>query len=172
MSRAVWNLGARVVLAFAIASVAACDRRFEPYVPPEEEPPRVEGPVRIPGLESPSPRTRMAAAPAGAGEVRGTVRLAGGAAPPEGGVLFVIARSGQAGPPLAVRRLPPGPFPIPFELGPADAMIPGRALSGSILLTARLDSDGDPMTRQEGDLETDGPARAEVGASGVELVLR
>ncbi len=157
-----------LALVFA-AGLGACDRRLEPWVPLDQVPPPVDVPVRIPGLEQPKPRSSMAVTAGSA--IQGVVRTAEGAVPARGGVLFVIARPEAGGPPLAVRRLPGGPFPMAFELGPGDAMIPGRPLAGSVRLTARLDADGDPLSRQEGDLVAE-EMRVAVGSSGIELVLR
>jgi len=162
------------VLGLLAAVVLACDRRFEPWVEPEAEPPAAERPVRIPGLASPSPATRPAPSPtssprpsspplpapsatssslsADGMRISGTLRVASGAEVPAGGVLYVIARAPSGGPPLAVRRLDPGPFPLAFELGPGDAMIPGRPLAGSVVISARVDPDGDPLTREPGGL--------------------
>ena len=61
-----------------------------------------------------SPADRAASAAA----LRGRLELSEGADPSNGTVLFVIARSGASGPPLAVRRLAPGPFPLEFEPPP------------------------------------------------------
>ncbi len=152
----------------------ACDRRVEPYVPPEQEPPAPERPVRIPGGSRATPRVPelSSEAPAQGGAIAGRVALAAGVSPDPGGVLFVIARAPGGGPPLAVVRLPPGPFPLPFVLGPDDVMIPGRAFAGPITLTARLDADGDPLTRAEGDLAAELDAPVQPGAHGLELILR
>jgi cytochrome c-type biogenesis protein CcmH len=158
----------------ALVSLAlGCDRRLEPWVDPADEPPRAAKPVRIPGLAQPAPDpmpTAGSAAPGGA-PIRGSVRLAEGARAPSDAVLFVIARSAQGGPPLAVRRLPAGPFPLDFEIGPQDAMMAGRPFAGSILLSARIDTDGDPMTRAAGDLIALHETPLEPGAGGVDLVL-
>ena len=137
---------------FAALSLAGCDRRLEPWVDAEDEPPRSHKPVRIPGLAQPVPDP-LPAAPAmasAASSIRGTLRLAAGAAIPDGAVLFVIARSQSGGPPLAVKRMSAGPFPLDFEIGPQDAMIAGRPFAGPILLSARIDADGDPLTRDLG----------------------
>ena len=125
----------------------------------------MEVPVRIPGLEKPKPRASIGST------IQGVVRTAEGAVPARGGVLFIIARPEAGGPPLAVRRLPGGPFPMPFELGPGDAMIPGRPLTGEVVLTARLDADGDPLSKQQGDLTAEA-GTVSVGSSGIDLVLR
>ena len=88
-----------------------------------------------------------------------------------GAVLFVFAREAGAagGPPVAVKRLSPT-FPAAFELGESDSMM-GQPFPDSLVIEARLDSDGDPTTRSP----TDPKARVErvkVGRSDVHLVLR
>jgi len=108
----------------------------------------------------------------GGAPIRGQVRLADGARNPGRGVLFVIARSGAGGPPLAVKRLPAGPFPMAFELGPGDVMIQGRPFAGLLTLTARVDVDSDPLTRDADDLEASLEGPVEPGAREVELVLK
>jgi hypothetical protein len=171
----------RAVLCAALA-LAGCDRRLEAYVPPHQEPPPPERPVRVPGLENPAPRATMPMGPpetAGArtgtapsGEpIRGRVVAGEGVAADGPGVLFVIARSQGAGPPLAVKRLPVGPFPQEFEIGPADVMIQGLPFAGPITLSARIDRDGNPMTREPGDASAALAAPVEPGAEGVELRL-
>jgi hypothetical protein len=158
-------------LALILASLAgACDRRVEPWTDPASEPPAPERPVRIPGLDTPAPRG-MPTASAGGSPIRGVVQLAPGVSAPPGGVLFVIARSAEGGPPLAVKRLAPGPFPLSFEIGPDDVMIAGRAFAGPIALSVRLDTDGDPLTRSATELAGNAPDLLEPGASGVELIL-
>jgi hypothetical protein len=87
------------------------------------------------------------------------------------GFLFLIVRAEEGGAPLAVRRLPPGPFPLAFEIGPEDSMMPGQPLQGRVRLQARLDADGDPMTRDGNDLVADLNRPVAVPASGIELVL-
>ena len=162
--------------------VAACDRRVEPYVDPKDEPPPLAHPVRVPGLETPAPRAAMplgppeegartgAASPGSGDPIRGTITLEGGEA--GGAVLFLIARMPDApGPPLAVKRLPVGPFPLEFEIGPEDEMIKGRPWVGPIALTARVDKDGDPLTRDPDDYAAELASPVDPGASGVELRL-
>ncbi|MEE8557935.1 MAG: hypothetical protein V3T14_08630 [Myxococcota bacterium] len=171
-----WQSSLGIVLAVLLCALAtlglACDRRVAPYVPPEEEPAFLDGPIRIPGLlnapAEPEP-ARMGRSPVA---IRGTIQLAPGTKPPGGATLFVIARSLGGGPPVAVRKLPPGPFPIPFELGPEDAMMPGRPLTGPVRLVARLDADGDPMTRQSEDLVGEVPDPVQVPGAPVAIVLR
>jgi hypothetical protein len=177
------RLDLAAALIFLTLAMGACDRRTAPYVPLEQEPPPPERPFRIPGLATPETQdsglleagSRSGAVPAqaeaGAG-LLGTLRLAPGVTPHAGGVVFVIARSaGAAGPPLAVRRMPLAAFPMSFEIGPGDVMIPGRALAGPVLLTARVDTDGNPLTRDAEDLEGGLPSPVEPPARDLEIVL-
>ncbi len=113
-----------------------------------------------------------AASPAVAGApIRGRVIAGDGVDAGGDGVLFVIARSSAGGPPLAVKRLSVGPFPLAFEIGPADVMISGRPFTGPISLTARIDRDGNPMTRDPGDATAVLAAPVEPGTPDVELRL-
>jgi cytochrome c-type biogenesis protein CcmH len=77
-----------------------------------------------------------------------------------GHVIYVSARKGGApGPPIAAKKLAMADFPIAFELTKDDVMMQGAAaLEGEVELTVRIDADGDPMTRQPGDLVWKGPA--------------
>ena len=51
-------------------------------------------------------------------------------------------------------------------------MIAGQAFVGPILLSARVDGDGDPLTRAPTDLVAQAPTPLAPGARDVELVLR
>ena len=88
-----------------------------------------------------------------------------------GAVLFVFARAAgaSAGPPVAVKRLAPT-FPAAFELSEADSMM-GQPLPDSLLIEARLDSDGDPTTRPPSDPKARAD-RVKTGRNDVRLVLR
>jgi tetratricopeptide (TPR) repeat protein len=80
-----------------------------------------------------------------------TLTLAG-AAPSPNAVLFVIARAaGQtAGPPAAVKRIAGPTFPLDIDLSAADSMM-GQPLPATVRIEARLDSDGDAMTKNPSD---------------------
>ena len=71
--------------------------------------------------------------------------------------LFIIARpSGvDKGPPLAVKKIDRPVFPLSYSLGPENVMMQGVPFTGTITITARLDKDGNPATRQPGDLTGD-----------------
>jgi hypothetical protein len=165
------KLGCISVLSLAVLLIA-CDRAVLPYVPAEEEPPPPSRPVRIPGLENPTPRARRVAPASTGRSIRGTVRLGPGIAAPGEGALFVIARSQGGGAPLAVKRLPLGPFPVSFEIGQQDVMMQDTAFRGPILLSAKIDRDGNPMTSSPADLTAQTSQPVEPGGKGAELVLQ
>jgi len=81
-----------------------------------------------------------------------TLALAAGAKPPQQGIIYVIARAAgvTAGPPAAVKRFPLSAFPMTFDVSAADSMM-GQPLPPNIRLEARIDSDGDAMTRNPSD---------------------
>lgn len=62
------------------------------------------------------------------------------------GIVFVIARNPGGGPPVAVKRVVATTFPFNLEITAADSMM-GQSLPASFRLEARLDADGDPMTK-------------------------
>src|SRR4051812_49135080 len=102
--------------------------------------------------KNPAPAAAPAAAPASSGpSVHVTLTLAGGAPSPNA-VLFVIARAaGQtAGPPAAVKRIAGPTFPLDIDLSAADSMM-GQPLPATVRIEARLDSDGDAMTKSPSD---------------------
>ena len=164
--------------------LAACDRAIEPYVPGEE----VEAPdlTRIfPEGAERSSGNETAAAPAGGGAppaappsaesaaIRGTISLAPEleGRVPAGAILFLIARRGEGGPPLAVQRVVEPEFPLAFSIGPDDRMIEQMPFAGPLLLEARIDADGNAMTRQPGDLQGAAPGSYEPGASDVAILV-
>jgi cytochrome c-type biogenesis protein CcmH len=72
---------------------------------------------------------------------------------PPNGIVFVIARAAgvTAGPPIAVKRVPVRQFPFEVEITTADSMT-GQPLPPSMNIDARLDADGDAMTKTAADL--------------------
>lgn len=161
--------------------LGACDRAIEPYVPGEEaEAPDLtrifpEGAERSLDADvAPSPGAGGAPPPAAGGEaIRGTISLAPEleGRVPAGAILFLIARRGEGGPPLAVQRVVEPRFPLEFSIGPEDRMIAQMPFEGPLLLTARIDADGNAMTRQPGDLQGAAPGSYEPGASAVAIVV-
>jgi len=172
-----------LLLAGALAATA-CDRNVEPFDPNEKvERPDLskifpEGAERsgdaqalrgvMPGQEAP-----VAPAPRGGAPLRGTIRIAPELAErvPNGAVLFLIARTGPAGPPTAVRRIAEPSFPLDFSIGPDDRMIAALPFEGPFQLVARVDVDRDAVTRNPGDLQGEADGAFEPGASGIEIVI-
>ena len=89
---------------------------------------------------------------------------------PENATLFLFVRNlnVKRGPPLAVQRLPQVKMPLKFLLGPQDIMIPGTPFDGPMLLTGRIDADGDARVGA-GDIE--GFVKVKPGDKNVELFL-
>jgi hypothetical protein len=168
-----------------------CDRNTEPFV--EGEKPRQPDLARIfPGTTPDESSTRSAArlppeagrpqgrnTGAGVGaashSIRGTIAVAPELASslPASGSLFVIARPQgvPGGPPLAVLRVTRPRFPVSFEIGPENVMIPSMRFEGEIQISVRLDSDGDAMTQLPGDLSGAASTPSTPGASGVDILL-
>ncbi len=69
------------------------------------------------------------------------------------GLLFVIARAEgvTSGPPIAVKRLPLGAFPMQVDISSADSMT-GAQLPARVRIEARIDDDGDPLTKSPNDM--------------------
>jgi hypothetical protein len=91
-----------------------------------------------------------------------------------GDVIFLVARgadpSGAPGPVLAVKKLVASKWPLPFELDARDAMVSGTKLHGKVVVTARVDKDGDALTKNPGDIT--GTSRAlELPADKVVVTL-
>jgi cytochrome c-type biogenesis protein CcmH/NrfG len=81
-----------------------------------------------------------------------TLNLAPGLTAPGQGVIFVTARPAgvTSGPPAAVKRVALAAFPISVDLSAADSMM-GQPLPAKMRIEARIDSDGDPLTRDPKD---------------------
>ncbi|MCK6506107.1 hypothetical protein L6R53_22465 [Myxococcota bacterium] len=108
-----------------------------------------------------APAASAAPAAAGAGpattagpvRVAGRVELASGtAAPPPGAMVFIYARTAAEakGPPVAARKVPASSLPLDFQLGDADIMMQGVPWPDQVWVSARVDLDGNAMTREEG----------------------
>jgi cytochrome c-type biogenesis protein CcmH len=85
------------------------------------------------------------------------------------GTLFIIARGAGGGPPVAVKRVASPSFPLTVDLSAADSMM-GQPLPERLRLEARLDTDGDPMTRPATDPAS--PATEVTLGASVRLALK
>ena len=116
-------------------------------------------------------RVESAGAVAAEGNVELRLTLGPPATPPPGAVLFIVARiPGQAGPPLAAKRVDGARFPLEVRLSDADAMLPGATISdqSELAITARLSASGQ-TTRGAGDYEAQAAWQAGQGALELEL---
>lgn len=106
------------------------------------------------------------------GGIGGTVELAPGLTPPASATLFITVRAAgtAGGPPIAAKRLSAGSFPLTFAVGAGDSMM-GQTLPDRLRVDARVDSDGDPLTRDPADpvASADG---VRIGDTGLRLVLK
>lgn len=85
--------------------------------------------------------------------------------------IYLIARAGETGPPVAAARVAMGAFPLPFSLDDSMAMNSANTLSNhkEVVLLARISASGNPIA-QSGDLEGRLVGVA-VGAQDVKLVI-
>jgi len=179
--------------AFCAVLLPGCDRNIEPYDPTEQvEKPDLsrifpEGAERaarqgggMPGAEAAGQAPARGEGPRGApppssagAPLSGTVRVAPELVDrlPGGAVLFLIARTAQAGPPTAVKRIGDPSFPLEFTLGPDDRMIQAMPFDGPFTLSARMDVDGHAMTREPGDLQGESSGSHTPGTEGIEIVI-
>ncbi|MEE2752300.1 MAG: hypothetical protein VX519_12780 [Myxococcota bacterium] len=104
--------------------------------------------------------------------VGGNVALGEGVRLPDTGTLFVAALSSQGGggPPVAAGKYPNAQLPAEFSLGDTDLTFGGQ-WPDQVWLRARVDVDGDPMTRGEGDLESLVVGPITSGTEDIQLVL-
>lgn len=102
-----------------------------------------KAPGRIPAVAAAAP-----AAPA-TGSIELNIDLAPSLAGkvPQGATLFVIARRGEGGPPLAVVRRAAGAWPQRISMTDANAMLPGVSLAsgGALKVIARVSGSGQPV---------------------------
>ena len=107
------------------------------------------------------------------GVISGTIEVAPALRSKAGGkpVLFLIARKGGGGPPLAVVRVANPRFPLAFEISKRNVMIPGVPFEGMVSLAARLDADGSAGPAGAGDLEGRTARPVRVGAKDVRIVI-
>ena len=91
------------------------------------------------------------------------------------GTLFLTARRISDNPNVrgslvAVKKFPVDKFPIEFSMSAADMPFQGGAFDGELTLTARIDQDGDPLSRQKGDVHGTLP-KVQVGSKDVRVTI-
>jgi cytochrome c-type biogenesis protein CcmH len=129
--------------------------------------------ARNPQAAAPAPEAAPEAPPAGPARLTGSLRIEGSAALPPEALVFVFVRPSVEGrgPPLAALRIPASSLPTTFALGDGDIIMQGTTWPDQVWLSARLDTDGNAATREEGQpaAEAQGPFSS---GQTVELVLR
>ncbi|MCA9537936.1 MAG: hypothetical protein KC620_03560 [Myxococcales bacterium] len=125
------------------------------------------------------PTGGMPAMPGG-GSIAGSITLS-----PEqkdkvkaGSVLFIIVRKdegeGARGMLIAAKKIPvtgPEMFPVAYSVTDADVMMQGSALAGSVRVEARVDQDGDAISKAPGDVIGAHGKGVQVGATGIDFTL-
>lgn len=138
--------------------------------PPPAAMPANHPALPVPGADSVS-AMGSAAAPAAAGgpSVHVKVSLAGSVKQSPAAVLFIIVRaSGEtAGPPAAAKRINAPTFPLELDVTAADSMM-GQPLPAIVTIEARLDSDGDAMTKDPSDPHA---SQSGVSTNGTKVAL-
>jgi cytochrome c-type biogenesis protein CcmH len=157
----------------ALAQLAEARGR-EPAAPAGEDPHAGVAPPAAAAQAPSAPASNVPAKAGGPSGVFGWIEAepAVSARIRPGTVVFLTVReAGVAqGPPVAVKRLESGAFPLQFELGVADSMM-GQPLPERMRIDARADSDGDPMTRPDSDPRGFAD-KVELGRTGVRITLR
>ena len=166
---------AAAVVATTLAAPLACSRPNPPTTA-ASQPTTAAAPA-------PAPASQPAAAPAAApeatqeGPITGQLKLATGI---EGNirptdVMFVMARQyvegGAPGMLVAVQRYENVKLPLDFKLGPENVMVQGTPFTGPFVIQARLDRDGDAMSKGPDDLyaQTTQPIAGGTSALALEL---
>ena len=115
----------------------------------------------------------MPEGPPSADDITGTLAVAptAQAKAVPGATLFLFARAPgvDRGPPLWVKKLPVTSFPMEFRIGPGNAMM-GGATPAEVVISARIDADGNAMTRSENDVEGKS-ATLKPGTTGVSITI-
>jgi hypothetical protein len=125
------------------------------------------------GMEAPDPNRPIDPNKFLRGVIRAGKDMEAGIRP--GAVLFLSAwpiepTTGEVlGSPVAVAKMDIQKLPMKFELSERDVMVAGTRFEGEVLISARVDGDGEARTKEPGDVE--GRMRARIPAKDLDLVL-
>jgi hypothetical protein len=140
---------------------------------PPAAPAAPPAPAAAPPAAAPTPPP----APAGpGGSISGKIEMSKAIAKTKPqGTLFLTARRISDNPSargslVAVKKFPATTFPIEFTMSAADMPFQGGTFDGELTLTARIDQDGDPLSRQKGDVFGSLP-KVQVGSKDVRLTV-
>jgi hypothetical protein len=178
-------LSARIAIVALVVplSVAACSKSDDASKPSSVPP---LGPNAAPAPTAPAAPPAAPAAPAApaeaatppgpGGSISGKIEMSKAIAKVKPkGTLFLTARRISDNPNVrgslvAVKKFPATTFPIEFSMSAADMPFQGSAFDGELTLTARIDQDGDPLSRQKGDVHGTLP-KVQVGSRDVRLTI-
>ncbi|HSY47797.1 MAG TPA: tetratricopeptide repeat protein [Thermoanaerobaculia bacterium] len=138
--------------------------------PPPAAMPADHPALPVPGAESPAVGSASVPAATSAGpSVHLTLSLAGSVKQSPSAVLFIIVRAAgeSAGPPAAAKRIDAPKFPLELDITSADSMM-GQPLPLSVTVEARLDSDGNAMTKDPSDPHA---SQSGVATNGTKVAL-
>ena len=150
-----------------IGFVYACNQNVQP-LPEDGGALPVAPTTRPPVSQTPAPFS----VPTGGGTLAGTItvttelqeRLNGSE------TLFIIARRGMGGAPMAVKRMRRLQFPISYTLTGEDQMVQGLPFRGEVIFIARIDRDGNAGPPQPGDMEGIVP-KAMIGNTQLDVLI-
>lgn len=109
-------------------------------------------PDEHPEVAAPAVESGSASSGSSSGSIVVVVDLPRGVTVPRDSMLFVIVREAglESGPPSAVKRVPAVNFPISVTINEKDSMA-GEGLPGLMRVDARIDRDGNPLTKDPTD---------------------
>ena len=90
--------------------------------------------------------------------------------PAENSVLFVIVKN-RGGVPVAVRRIVNPQFPVSFEVGARDLLVPELRGRDALLIQVQMNTHGNVGAPVRGDLQGDHPDAAYQGENNIHIVL-
>ena len=166
----------RIAFMFVLV-LAACDKSASAPPPNTQQATKGLPPIGQGPAPAATPATPAAPAPAaGGGTLEGTIVVAPALADQvkPGDTLFLVARAVDASGnvqrmPVAVDRAQVTSFPLAFKLSAGNVMVAGTPFAGPMQLTARIDKDGEAMTREPGDIE--GTVKVTVPQKGITITL-
>ena len=173
------------VSALVVVAVAtACQKKQDTPAPPApaqtgmaEQPsglPEGHPPVRSLPEGHPPTTVPSELPPMPSGEIAGRIEASAKVAAKikAGDSIFLMARNGATNGIIAVAKLAaPEKFPLEFKLTGANVMLPGGSLAGKVKLMARVDKDGDAISKNPGDVVGEVKELVQVPADKVVLTL-
>lgn len=160
-----------------VVGMLACQK---PLQPAEDAPPAAQSPQAHPQIRPAAPDADAQAVglatadavadPHIAGHIEVSTQMQAHIKP--GDTIYLIARDLTSNSMVAALRLAaPKDFPLPFVLSRANAMMGRASFAGRVHLTARVDKDGDPMSKNKGDVVGEVPQPVDIPSSNIVLVL-